>query len=287
MTWSLSVAAQGDWRTKTLLSDTDSNSEQHLHLFDSNPTYDSATNTTTFIDSAQGHSRMAGTSPEVWHMNLYFGINVSIQNFLNGQAQFLPLSTPNYVGSYSATIIQCTSPTGTCYAGTIVVRNPFELPKGYFFPWIYNATLSVQRSADAEQTLFLMNAVFPKLLYGVLGALALFIAVQLTAFWTRNSRIQERRLLAQRILRRGYLNDVYFEVLVGVLFFIPVFILTLSSILAPIALTPALQYDNLYFLLGAYAVLLIASLVAYLATRLSLDVQDSAMPDPTGEGRTF
>ncbi len=280
ITWSLSVSANGDWRNKTLLADTDSFGEQHLHLFDTNPVYDTASNTTRFDDLAKDHLSSKNSFPnEVWYVNLYFAINVSIQNFFNGQQHILPLPTLNYVGNYSTNFLYCTPSslsTGQCYKnfGLPLVKDPFDLPGGYHFPWIYNTTVFIWRNPDVVQqlgTATTLATVFD--LFA--GALILLALSQLALLMIS---VKNKRYLQYRLL-----DSSFFTLAGGILFFVPIYILSLNPIISPILSSPL--HDQLSTILLETTGIVLFGFAVFLFRRVwseHLGLPGQSVPSHTG-----
>lgn len=244
VTWSLSFSLQGDWQGKTILADTD-----NLHLYGDNLFYDRTTNTTTFTDQEADNWNKAspvGIFPnETWFVNLYFATNntVFVQNF-NQRPHILQVDSSNYSGNFSAGTIQCDPPSNVtllqdCYRqydGGGLVKDPFQYywPRDYYLQLRYNVTLFVWRNPGAVTQLSGASTVLTWL-WLLTTTLAIFplsqLGVLLFATW---------RSLARKGKVRDYkfLDGTFFTIGVGLLFFLPVYNLSLSPVVSPVTNSP-------------------------------------------------
>lgn len=263
VTWSLSFSVQGDWTNKTMLSDTDNSGEMHLHLFDTVYIYDRLTNTTTFSDSAEDSwSPIVENFPnETWHIGLYFATNASIVNFLNGYPQILQLSTPNYSGNYSSRMMQCTPPSEgneTCYGG---VKDPFAnaLPRGYYFPYVYNTSVFVWRNPDIVKQLSASQFLVSILTYLVSPVLALMPTLQVALLRYSSKKLEGHSW-------PGVVDSTFFTVGIGILFFLPIYALSLNPLTSPIFNSP-LQIQ-LNWLTEEISLIVSFGLIVFIARRV-------------------
>lgn len=271
VTWSLSVAVSGNWVNRTLLGDVDASGEGSFHVFDTSSTYDAVTNVTTFYDSAHDKWTRApalGVFPnETWYLNVYLGINASIGSFLNGRQEFPQLSTQNYNGNYSGTLMYCipdsTYPRGGyCYdwygGAQHKVDTPFDLPRGYFMPWVYNVSIFVWRNPDIVQQLNGSLGLIDILTYFVYGLIVMPIAQVIFMAYSYRKNLSSRRA--------GIIEGTFFTIGIGILLFLPAYILELNPLTSPILSSP-LQ-SRLIDLTKTVSLVLIAGFVVFITNKV-------------------
>lgn len=271
VSWSLSVPVTGNWVNRTLLGDVDANGEGNFHLFDTSSTYDAVTNTTTFYDSAHDTWTRApplGAFPnETWYLNLYLGINASIGSLLNGRQQYPQLTTPNYNGNYSGTLMYCisdsTKPRGAyCYSwyggAQRTVDTPFDLPRGYFMPWVYNVSIFVWRNPDIVQQLNGSLGLIDNLTYFVYGLISIPIAQVIFLAYSYRKNLPATRV--------NIIEGTFFTIGIGILLFLPAYVLELNPLTFPILNSPI--QSRLIDLTKRVSLILIAGFVVFIFSKV-------------------
>ena len=265
LSWSIKAIVDGNVRNSVVLSEA-VGTTVYGNVYKYNGVYDAGTNTTTFLDSFQSPFT-SRSGDAIWYFQYFFSVNASVQNLVHNplspslDAQALQLPSLNYRGNNTI--------------WPVYGSNPFSRV-GFKVGLVYNVTSFIWRIPEASGALWVLTTLFPSILYAVLGILACFPAVQFSVFRYRHTVDEKSRDLARKVLGQHLLNDTYFGVLVGVLFFLPIYILSLAPLMAPILVTPQLLWNNLYTLMGLYAALLVVSLIIYLGIKLRQSTDNSA-----------
>ncbi len=254
VSWSVNVVVDGDIRNRASLA-LKSGDFMWLNLYTNNWSYDSGTNATTFYDShlTSFTSRTGSFPNEVWYLQIFLGMNASIQNMVHSpiypdqDVQLLLLPSQNYVGKYYI-----------WHEATLNSSSVFGSQVN--FGYIYNITAYIFRDPAAVQNLSNLGVSFPLALVFILGFLAIVPGTALVSLVLVqiNSVPWRFRRVALLALRLGLLDATFFAVVTGVLFFLPVYLISLRPLLEPIPFTPA--DESIYILVTGFAVLLVLSL---------------------------
>jgi hypothetical protein len=257
ITWSLRVLVDGLVKSPVLAVQVRTGDV----VFAYDAQYDPNLNLTTIEETLiSNFTYTSGTFPrEVRVLTLYFGINASVENPFG--VKVMELSTQNYFGLLSLDSVHNLAPSFVQDVDPVLNR----------FVGVYRLLFQVQRPLEAEQYITLTMVQFPLILEGILVILTLIPVIHvMLSVYSRWKKTRARTLL----------NTNYFTMVIGMVFFLPIYMLSLRPLLAPIPFT---QADSMLIqLTEGFATLMIASFI------VSLLVRDDANsgPNATVQERT-
>jgi hypothetical protein len=176
---------------------------------------------------------------------LYFGLNATVST--NSMCDTLPLPTQNYSGLSCVGLAKSNGLLASGYDASLDVYGS-----------VYFLTAQIQRTYYMSIFLTTAMVTVPNALWALFDLLAFVLPLQLgidTLAWLRSSQ------------SRNLLNANYFAIAIGLLFFLPIYALSLRPYEAPITLTTG-DVSLFKLLLYVAYLLLVALPVSWLSSTL-------------------
>ncbi len=229
ITWSLQIAIDGNHPSAVLAVGLENGVVYRY------PQFDAFTNTTTLTESLSTSftTITAGFPNEDRVLSIYFAVE-AVLPLGSGSTAYVPLPTGNYVG-----MLQIASLAGSFYSerqqtDKNLQSYGYELQQIGLIYWV---NLDIHRTPDSAAFISTAMVDFPQVLWFLVYVLTLLIPIQLVLYI--------HAILRRRNCRQ-LLNSNYFAIAIGLLFFVPIFTLSLEPMTAPITFTPGdLQLFNL------------------------------------------
>ena len=250
VTWSLKVSINGNHTSDILAIRTGSDT-----IFEYYAQYDRNVDATiikkTYVSQ---FTSISGQFPnEQWILQMLFAVNASLTNLPTGDSA-MQLPTINYDGVLFISSSQSQGVSDIARYGSV-----------------YSLVAYLSRNPGVARQLESSMVTFPSVLSYLSWILLVVVPIDLVFFLLRidpSWRIYERRpIWFARYIAQCYpqlLNGKYFAIIVGILFFLPIYGVSLHSLEAPIPIT---QGDlTLIQLMTFYAWTLLASFLVSLVT---------------------
>ncbi|MGA8857951.1 MAG: hypothetical protein WB643_12415 [Candidatus Bathyarchaeia archaeon] len=252
ITWTLGVVVYGDVSNRSLWLQLEGN------ILRSDFTeFDPSTNTTSMsFTFTTPFSQVYGSFPnQTWSLSFYFAVDADLKNQCVGDFS-VQLPTSNYGGTmYVCDVKQISASSAWSAAGA--------LPGMTNYGVVYHFTLDITLNSGVRQQLDIGMVQFPKILYALLLLLSFAFLLDVTSLirglLARSQRVRKLiesfpfRLPAVLSYR---IDGAFLTVVVGVLFFLPIYMLSLRTFENPIPITDGdlamirltLYYSGLLFL---------------------------------------
>ena len=238
ITWSLKITLEGLHKYPVLAVQVGSSI---VYRYDAR--YDHSLNITTIEESLSSNfTAVIGRFPhETRFLVLYFAINATVNILETGGVLKLP--TSNYAGLFSVISIRS-------FADWAVANARPELGE---YGEVYRVGTQIERSKGVAQYLEFAMGSIPGMLNFILWILWLVMAIQIVIFLLWRIRGSPYRRL---------LNTNYFAIVVGIVFFLPMYMLSLRPLMAPLPITEG--DEALSQLLANFVLLMTVSFLASL-----------------------